>query len=236
LPAFADNEIDQFVDEVQESAAPEAPAPEEGGEAMVAEPPVVEEAEETMTAEPPGVKDAVEDEEAVFEIDADALSLEGEAPEPEVAATPPEVDEPPAEADEPEVESSPQFEVDHKVEPEWPDQQETAAAIEDTSTEDDTQAKRPAVDYEAVLEALRRSPEAEEPDQAVPDQVDAEQPEVTLTDVVGDQELFEDPSLDIARMAAGQEREILIPVELKQEDAEPRRFKLSIKLRLDKVD
>jgi hypothetical protein len=235
LPAFGDDEIDQFVEEVQETAAAEAPALEEGAESMTADPPMAEEAEETIIAETPAVEEAVK-EEAVFEIDADALSLEGEAPETEAAATPPVVEEPPAMADEAESEASPKFEVDHKVDPEWPDQQATEDEVEDTTADAEGGAKRPAVDYEAVLEALRRAPEPEEPDQALPEQPEVEQPEVRLTEVVGDQELFEDPSLDIARMAAGQEREILIPVELKQEDAEVRRFKLSIKLRLDQVD
>ena len=71
------------------------------------------------------------------------------------------------------------------------------------------------------------------------------QPEVRVTcggwvlsgraEVVEDQDLFQDPSIDVARMAAGEEREILVPVEV-GEGAALRRFKLSVRLRLDPVD
>ena len=121
----------------------------------------------------------------------------------------------------------PRFEVEQRTEPEWPEQQEEAP----------DEPEQPSVDYEAVLEALRRGPEAESaPDADAPAGDETAPSEVTLTEVVKDSELFEDPSLDIAKMASGQEREILIPVELKDGESEARRFKLSIKLRLDRVD
>jgi len=61
------------------------------------------------------------------------------------------------------------------------------------------------------------------------------QDEVRLTQVAGDTELFDDPNLDIANVAPGEEREIVIPVELGAE-GEAKRFKLSVRLRLDLVD
>ncbi len=56
---------------------------------------------------------------------------------------------------------------------------------------------------------------------------------VMLTEPAGDVDLFEDPSLDVTRMADGEEREIVVPVELGDDR---RRFKLSIRLRLDSAD
>jgi signal recognition particle receptor subunit beta len=205
MPAFGDAEIDDLVDEVEETVA--------AADATIAE--------------------AVDDDDAIFEIDGDALGLEAEMPETET----PELAEPPAPEATIEAEESPKFEVDHKVDPNWPDQQEAAANSGEPET--DAGSEPAGVDYEAVLEALRKGPEAEsapdEPSAGVEEETDA-QPEVKLTEVVGDRELFEDPSLDIARMAAGQEREIVIPVELKDGEKALRRFKLSVKLRLDQVD
>lgn len=58
---------------------------------------------------------------------------------------------------------------------------------------------------------------------------------VLLTTLARDADLFEDPSLEIARLGSGDAREIEVPVEL-VEGAARRRFKLSIRLRLDPVD
>jgi hypothetical protein len=56
-----------------------------------------------------------------------------------------------------------------------------------------------------------------------------------LTEVVTDSELFDDPGIDIARMMAGEEREVVVPVEFQDGDHPVRRFKLSIRLRMDAV-
>jgi len=138
--------------------------------------------------------------------------------------------------EEPPAPKATNFEVDHKVDPDWPDQQEVAAMTGEPENAADAGSEPSAVDYDAVLEALRRGQETESASQEPPvEEMDA-QPVVKLTEVVGDKELFEDPSLDIARMAAGQEREILIPVEFKDGEKALHRFKLSVKLRLDQVD
>jgi signal recognition particle receptor subunit beta len=225
LPAFGEDEIDNLVDEVEESVTSAAENVEQTADAAL---PEIEE----QSLPGPAIE---EDQEAVFEIDADALSIEEELPRAEMTAA---IPEPKAEAETepaPEIEAEraaetieePRFEVEQKTEPEWPDQQEAAP----------DEPEQPSVDYEAVLEALRRGPETESAQDAdAPAEDEAAPSEVTLTEVVKDSELFEDPSLDIARMAAGQEREILIPVELKDGASEARRFKLSIKLRLDRVD
>jgi hypothetical protein len=58
-------------------------------------------------------------------------------------------------------------------------------------------------------------------------------PEVTLTEVVDDDDLFEDPNLEVARLEAGQLREIIIPIEIEGDGKAVQRFKLSIRLQLD---
>jgi hypothetical protein len=53
--------------------------------------------------------------------------------------------------------------------------------------------------------------------------------------VASDNDLFSDPSLEVAHLADGQAREIIVPVVLGQGPS-ARRFKLAIRLRLDAVD
>ena len=59
--------------------------------------------------------------------------------------------------------------------------------------------------------------------------------DVLLTEVASDADLFTDPSLEIARLADGEAREIVVPVML-GEGASAKRYKLAIRLRLDAVD
>ena len=56
-----------------------------------------------------------------------------------------------------------------------------------------------------------------------------------LTEVASDDDLFSDPSLEIAHLADGEAREIIVPVML-GEGKNARRYKLAIRLRLDPVD
>jgi hypothetical protein len=60
--------------------------------------------------------------------------------------------------------------------------------------------------------------------------------ELELTEAASDDDLFQDPDLEVARLATGQAREIVIPVEVGDEQTGTRRFKLSLRLRLDPVD
>jgi hypothetical protein len=55
--------------------------------------------------------------------------------------------------------------------------------------------------------------------------------EVTLTQALEDHELFNDPGLEVARLAAGMTQDVIIPVEVGT-----RRFKLSLRLQLDDVN
>jgi hypothetical protein len=65
--------------------------------------------------------------------------------------------------------------------------------------------------------------------------IDSPESDVLLTEVASDEDLFSDPSLEIARLAEGQAREIIVPVML-GEGPSARRYKLAIRLRLDAVD
>ncbi len=58
---------------------------------------------------------------------------------------------------------------------------------------------------------------------------------VVLDEIAQPSELFEDPTLDVARLTAGEAREIVVPVEIAEGTA-VRRFKLSIRLKLDPLD
>ena len=65
--------------------------------------------------------------------------------------------------------------------------------------------------------------------------VDDGEEDVVLTTVASDNDLFNDPTLDVAQLAQGVTREILVPVML-GEGRHAKRFKLAIRLRLDPVD
>ncbi len=76
----------------------------------------------------------------------------------------------------------------------------------------------------------------EEPVAEVPEApIEEPQDEVVLTQVADDNELFEDATLDVANVVPGEERAIVVPVELGPE-GETRRYKLSVRLRLDPVE
>jgi signal recognition particle receptor subunit beta len=57
-----------------------------------------------------------------------------------------------------------------------------------------------------------------------------------VSEVLTDQDLFNDPSLEIAHLAAGQTREIVIPVQITGQDETFRRYKLSLRMKLDPVE
>jgi hypothetical protein len=70
---------------------------------------------------------------------------------------------------------------------------------------------------------------------AAPRPLAPEPAELTLTQVASDDDLFDDPNLEVARLAAGETREIVIPVEVGDTATGVRRYKLSVRLRLDTV-
>ena len=180
----------------------------------------VEELEEIST--PQETVEAVETVEEVqvadapFEIDESNIALAEPVEESPVLA----------------VESSapPTAEEDEQVQPEMMESNEPELDLPDgpefaveTAIETDF-TDQPETPTEIAAEATDADASAEEP-----------QDEVLLTQVADDDELFNDPNLDVASVAPGEEREIVIPVEMGAE-GETKRFKLSVRLRLDPVD
>jgi signal recognition particle receptor subunit beta len=97
----------------------------------------------------------------------------------------------------------------------------------------------PTPTEEAIDDAEAAAPPmaTQEPDDtATVDAGEAGDAEITLTEVASDDDLFDDPNLEVARLAAGQAREIVIPVEVGDADTGIRRYKLGLRLRLDPVD
>jgi hypothetical protein len=120
--------------------------------------------------------------------------------------------------------SSSEFEVDRGFDPEWSDFEApiTTPAVVEPS------------DYAAPLseDLVPIAPfPLPDPDEAA----DTSEGDVMLTEVASDDDLFSDPSLDIAQLAQGEAREIIVPVML-GEGVSARRFKLAIRLRLDAAD
>ena len=118
-----------------------------------------------------------------------------------------------------------EFEVDRGFDPEWARTDEPAPAPEP-----------PRMHAAPPVEAIPLAPAPVEEDLRpiapfpIPDTED-----VLLTEVASDEDLFTDPSLEIARLAEGEGREIVVPVML-GEGASAKRYKLAIRLRLDAVD
>ncbi len=100
----------------------------------------------------------------------------------------------------------------------------------ETPTETETEPVVP--DVEPLAETTGIVSNVEVAVEATP----SDDPTVALTDALSDGDLFNDPSLEVANLAPGDVREIIIPVVVGQEDAAVRRFKLSVRLRLDPVE
>jgi signal recognition particle receptor subunit beta len=228
LPAFAEQEIDDLVGDVAEIEAP-APAP-----AMTPVP---------AAAIPVGVpvSAAAEDDGAIWlgSPDGDETTSIGShvslddllasETDPGTTARAPEPAEPEPEAWTPQARFGSDFEIDRGFDPEWatpmPDEPPAPAPAPMPRAE----APRPPMPEPAPAAAPAPVPMAAAP------VVEPVQEEVLLTEVAGDDELFDDPSLDVARLSPGEQREILVPVQL-GEGAQARRFKLSIRLKFDPID
>ena len=133
------------------------------------------------------------------------------------------------------------FEIDHGIDPDW----STASASADLDSppmeslggsvgenvwdlgvmDDEASSDLDAVPSESPSRAEDRA-DTDLPGEDLP----------RLTEVVADHELFSDPGLDVARMVPGEEREVIVPVEFQDADRQMRRFKLSIRLRMESVD
>jgi signal recognition particle receptor subunit beta len=87
-----------------------------------------------------------------------------------------------------------------------------------------------------VADSEDRMPAARPPSQQKGRAAAKPDPEIALTESASDEDLFDDPSLEVARMAPGEVQEIVVPVELGQPAGTVRRFKLTLLMRLDPVD
>jgi hypothetical protein len=213
---FAEEEIDGLVEEVDEFAVEEAPAEEDGvwmGEETGPQAAVVEEHEEEM--------------ESPFATADSALGA---------STSTVEIGEPPA-SDGDAVDEPGSFEIDRGFDPEW-----SRAGWETDSPASPTSQERESPPYE-VLEETPVSEETlvEEPEVSLPEAFvpppseETDDDGIYLNEVADDAELFEDPGLDVTSLAAGEARDIVVPVEIRA-GGETRRFKLSVRLRLDPVD
>lgn len=239
-PSFGDDEIQDLVNEVQESeisAVPAeiAPTPDPapamevfdlGGDVPPVDPhtpPAASESAVEPTVEPTAFTDNV----------APSLPEEPSLP---LAGAPGDTD------------AAPSFEIDHGVDPDWsvgterpsipmaeaqPEVPPATPAVDPPAGNDDGGVwDLGSIDDASVPSVDRVMPPADTPIEQ--DHGSAELPR--LTDAVQDTELFEAPGLDVARLTAGEEREIVIPLEVEESDRTVQRFKLSIRLRMEPID
>lgn len=129
-----------------------------------------------------------------------------------------------------------------------PDSRGGASPDFDEDEIDDLVSEVQAADI--VVESLDRAVQVAMPQQGTPTAPQAshggtpkQQPtqngsaaEITLSESASDEDLFDDPNLEVARLSTGETTEIVIPVEVGSEAVGFRRFKLSLKLNLDAVD
>ena len=114
------------------------------------------------------------------------------------------------------VAAPPSLEVDMAADPEWSDAGNGAAMPEPAPA--DTMQPQVQPEYAPADAGMAAH---------------GDQPTVTLTEVMTDDALFEDPDVEVARMTAHEGREIVIPVELGDGETAVKRYKLSITLRFD---
>jgi signal recognition particle receptor subunit beta len=232
LPAFNEDEIDGLVGDVAEVEAPAAPAPP--ARTSIPEPvPVAAAPVSTVPDEDGaiwlGAPDG--DEGGVFPQAGEAtygtnVSLEDLLSAETDPGPGPRPAEPEPSAWSPTARFGSEFEVDRGFDPEWTSPEAAEAAAPPAKRGKAARAHEPAPEP---------PPRAVEPEpEPAPFRADSEE-EMLLTEVASDHDLFTDPSLEIARMGGGEQREILVPVQI-GEGATARRFKLSIRLRLDPVD
>jgi signal recognition particle receptor subunit beta len=201
VPEFNVDEIEELVDEVEETPAEPMP---------LATPQLVAPSDGSFEIDSTGL--ALE-EPAEAGLEAEAVPVAEREEEPAVESFPEaEIETPPAAPED--------FQIDHHVDPDWARPEEAPAG--------------PA-EIEAIPMPDVGLPVPDPMDLAPPAEAAVDDEPVTLTDVVEDRELFEDPSLEVATLAGADEREIIVPVELKDGES-VRRFRLSIRLRLDPVE
>jgi hypothetical protein len=236
MPPFEDEEIDGLVDEVGDMD----PAPiAEPARAPVAASPVETPSPETDDGVWLGAPEGEEsssfaDPSIAFGSSVSIEDLLGqEAAKPAIERPP--IVPAPAWHNEPAFGSG--FEIDRGFDPEWEQSSEPEPRPKAPPPAPARAAAPPAAEIPV------RSPAAEITDDQpiapfpfpTADSDDDSDRDVILTEVASGDDLFNDSSLEIARLADGDAREIVVPVML---GAGPsaRRFKLAIRLRLDPVD
>jgi signal recognition particle receptor subunit beta len=206
ITSFGEDEIDGLVGEVEEIETPIAPSPMPVEEGAWLGTPETE--DEPTFADPSSAYGS--------NVPIDDL-LEAHTP-------PPAADPAPQPTWQPAPPNSSDFEVDRGFDPEWSDFEAPVST--------------PPVVEKAVHAAPRADdlvPIAPFPLPELEDAAANSETDLTLTEVASNDDLFSDPSLEIAQLADGQAREIIVPVML-GEGVSVRRFKLAIRLRLDAVD
>jgi len=221
MSPFGEAEIDGLVGEVAEiqtvplapaaPAVPAAPPAEEGAWMGVPE-----------DADEPGFSDGASTYGSSVALED---LLDDEPPAPAKGA-------PKAPAWEPAAAPGGEFEIDRGFDPEWAQIEKPAPAVAPQKP----MARPAAIPVAASAPAEDLVPivpfPIPDPDGPADDGGDSD---VLLTEVASDADLFTDPSLEIAHLADGEGREIVVPVML-GEGRNARRYKLAIRLRLDAVD
>ena len=98
------------------------------------------------------------------------------------------------------------------------------------------QLKADVTPSETLSETSIEAPRIEVNVEAVPGEDREESTSESTVDLLSVSDLFQDSSLEIAHLAAGQQREIVIPVQIAGEGESFKRYKLSLRLKLDNVD
>ena len=224
MPAFDDAEIDGLVDEVEELPAPAEAAPLLEPVEVAAAP--AEESDQGIWLGTP------EGDEATEFAGMGASTVAAKSLDEFFAS------ESPQDVGAPSPYGSP-FEVDRGFDPEW------SSAAEPAATEAIEAGPAPVPRVRApervAVPAEEGARGVEEPEVVLPfplptsDDSDDPGEDVLLTEVASDDDLFSDPSLDVARMTDGETREIVVPVVLGAGESQ-KRYKLAIRLRLEPVD
>ncbi len=205
---FNDNDIDELVGEVEElgdMAAEEAAA---GPEVAVAEPEI----------------------DSPFEIDESNIPLAEDVEEPPALTVEPE-----SETEVQAIELQPEADAgtgyDFSIEPAGDDFTNLPEVPAEAQAEGPPEAA--AVEIEDPVEEPAEELDFEEEQAGA--HAETAQAEVFLTEVAEDDELFDDPNLDVASIAPGESREVVIPVEIGAE-GQAKRFKLCVRLKLDAIE
>jgi len=226
-PAFADDEIQELVDEVQDS---------ELGYESDSFGTVQFDAVEMGTAPASESKPAHD----VASFDEPSLEATGSAPEISWQADPEPTPAPRRKQAPNQSAAASGLEIDHGADPDWSSGSPEPAAMESPDFDrppgqaDDNVWDLGAMDDDPLSldpAAAESSAPVEERTEAGPAGHDLPR----LTDVVDDDDLFGAAGLDVAHLTAGEEREVVVPVEFRDDNGEVRRFKLSIRMRLDSV-